>query len=115
MPMDHEDKYSKTYVVKINKYDTGNPEEFLRWRLILNEELKNHGYSGNYEMVMNLVQAMLAVKGGPKTSKTRHARPRSKQSILRSSFMIAQFFNWQSMLLISKVDGEIPLRGSAST
>jgi hypothetical protein len=29
--MDHEDKESKTYVVKVKKYDTGTPEEFLRW------------------------------------------------------------------------------------
>jgi hypothetical protein len=43
VPMDHEDKDSKTYVVKIKKYDTGTPEEFLRWRLTLNEQMKNHG------------------------------------------------------------------------
>jgi hypothetical protein len=60
VPMDHEDKDSKTYVVKIKKYDSGTPEEFLRWRLILNEKMKNHGYSGNYDMVMNLAQEMLA-------------------------------------------------------
>jgi hypothetical protein len=59
VPMDHEDKVSKTYVVKVNKYDTGKPEEFLRWRLVLNQEMKNHGYSGNYDMVVNLAQAML--------------------------------------------------------
>jgi hypothetical protein len=35
--MSHEDKESKTYVVKVKKYDSGKPEEFLRWRLILNE------------------------------------------------------------------------------
>jgi hypothetical protein len=54
VPMDHEDKESKTYVVTVNKYDTGTPEEFLRWRLVLNEQMKNHGYSVNYDMVMNL-------------------------------------------------------------
>jgi hypothetical protein len=37
VPMDHEDKDSNNYVVKIKKYDTGTPEEFLRWRLTLNE------------------------------------------------------------------------------
>jgi hypothetical protein len=63
VPMDHEDKESKTYVVKVKKYDTGTPEEFLRWRLVLNEQMKNHGYSGNYDMVMNLAQAMLVVRG----------------------------------------------------
>jgi hypothetical protein len=59
VPMDHEDKDSKTYVVKIKKYDTGTPEEFLRWILVLNEQMKTHGYSGNYDMVINLAQAML--------------------------------------------------------
>jgi hypothetical protein len=63
VPMDHEDKDSKTYVVKIKKYDTGTPEEFLRWRLVLNEQMNNHGYSGNYDLVMNLAQAMLAGRG----------------------------------------------------
>jgi hypothetical protein len=58
--MDHEDNDSKTYVVKIKKYDTGTPEELLRRRLILNEQMKNNGYNGNYDMVMNLAQAILA-------------------------------------------------------
>jgi hypothetical protein len=62
VPMDHEDKESKTYVFKVKKYDTGTPEEFLRWRLVLNSQIKNHGYSGNYNMLMNLAQAMLAVR-----------------------------------------------------
>jgi hypothetical protein len=57
--MDHEDKDSKTYVVKVNKYDSGTPEEFLKWRLILNEQMKNH-VCASYDMVMNLAQAMLA-------------------------------------------------------
>jgi hypothetical protein len=60
VPMDHEDNESKTYVVKVKKYDSGMPEEFLRWRLILNEQMKNHGYNANYDMVMNLAQEMLA-------------------------------------------------------
>jgi hypothetical protein len=29
VPMDHEDKDSKTYAVKIKVYDTGTHEEFL--------------------------------------------------------------------------------------
>jgi hypothetical protein len=63
VPVDHEDKESKTYVVKVKKYDTGTPEEFLRWILTLNEQLKNNGYSGNYDIVINLAQAMLAGRG----------------------------------------------------
>jgi hypothetical protein len=58
--MDHEDKESKTYVVKVKKYDSGTPEEFLKWRLILNEEMKNNGYTASYDMAMDLAQAMLA-------------------------------------------------------
>jgi hypothetical protein len=59
VPMEHEDKESKTYVVKVKKYDSGMPEEFLKWRLILNEQMENHGYSADYDMVMNLAHAML--------------------------------------------------------
>jgi hypothetical protein len=58
--MDHEDKDSKTYIVKVKTYDYGTPEEFLKWRLILNEQMKNHGYAGRYGMIMNLAQAVLA-------------------------------------------------------
>jgi hypothetical protein len=58
--MDHEDKESKTYIVNVHKYDSGTPEEFLKWRLILNEQMKNNGYTASYDMVMNLTQAMLA-------------------------------------------------------
>jgi hypothetical protein len=59
VPMDHEDKESKTYVVKVKKYDSVTPEEFLKWCLILNEQMKNHGYNTSYDMVMNLAQTML--------------------------------------------------------
>jgi hypothetical protein len=59
VPMDHTDKESNTYVFKVKKYDSGTPEEFLKWHLMLNEQMKNHGYS-SYDMVMNLAQAMLA-------------------------------------------------------
>jgi hypothetical protein len=89
VPMDHKDKDSKTYVVKIKKYDTGTPEDFLRWRLTLNEQMKNPGYTGNDAMIMNLAQAMLAGRGleamlserWSQDVKKRHASPRSKQSI----------------------------------
>jgi hypothetical protein len=60
VPMDHEDKDSKTYVVKVKKYDSGTPEVFLKWRLMLNDQTKNNGYTGKYEMIMNLTQSMLA-------------------------------------------------------
>jgi hypothetical protein len=40
VPMDHEDKESKTYVVKIKTYDSATQEDFLKWRLVLNEQVK---------------------------------------------------------------------------
>jgi hypothetical protein len=58
-PMEHEYNDSKTYVVKVKKYDSGTPEEFLKWRLILNEQTKNNGDTGKYDMFMNLAQEML--------------------------------------------------------
>jgi hypothetical protein len=60
VPIDHEDKESKTYIVKVKRYDSGTPEEFLKWSLILNEQVKNNGYGENYDNIMNLAQAMLA-------------------------------------------------------
>jgi hypothetical protein len=117
--MDHEDKESKTYVVKVKKYYSVTPEEFLRWRLVLNEQMKNHGYSANYDMVVNLAQAMLAGRSleaflnelwAQETNK-KHAKRRSRQRTLRNKFMIVQFLNWKSVLLTSKVDGEMSMRG----
>jgi hypothetical protein len=60
VPTDHEDKESNKYMVKVKKYDSGTPEEFLNWRLTLNEKVKNNGYDSNYDNIMNLAQAMLA-------------------------------------------------------
>jgi hypothetical protein len=60
VPIDHEEKYSKTYTVKVKRYDSGSPEEFLKWRLILAEQVKNNGYTDNPDNIMNLSQAMLA-------------------------------------------------------
>jgi hypothetical protein len=59
IPIDHEDKESKTFMVKVKNYDSGTPEEFLKWRLTSNEQVKNNGYDANYDNVMNLAQAML--------------------------------------------------------
>jgi hypothetical protein len=60
VPMEHEDKESKTYIVKVKKYNSGTPEEFLKWRLILNEQTKTNGFAGKHDIIMNLAQAMLA-------------------------------------------------------
>jgi hypothetical protein len=59
VPIDHSDKESKTYTVKVNIYDSGPTEKFLKWRLILAEQVKNNGYGENAKNSMNLDQAML--------------------------------------------------------
>jgi hypothetical protein len=61
--MDHEDKESKTYLVKIKKYGIVNPEEVLRCILTLNEQMKTHSYIKKYERVINLFREMLAGRG----------------------------------------------------
>jgi hypothetical protein len=60
VPIDHTDKESKTYTVKVKRYDSGPPEEFLKWRLILAEQVKANGYGDNADNSMNLAQVMLA-------------------------------------------------------
>jgi hypothetical protein len=62
VPIDHEDKESKTYTVKVKRYDSGSPEKFLNWRLIFAEQVKNNGYTDNPDNIMNLAQAMLMVR-----------------------------------------------------
>jgi hypothetical protein len=63
VPIDPADKDSKTYIMKIHKYDMGLPEEFLRWWMTLTEQIKADVYGGKYDMVMNLAQAMLHGRG----------------------------------------------------
>jgi hypothetical protein len=60
VPIDHTDKESKNYTVKVKRYESGSTEEFLKWRLILSEQIKNNGYEDNAENSMNLSQVMLA-------------------------------------------------------
>jgi hypothetical protein len=43
--------------VKIHKYDTDTPEEFLKWQMALMEKIKANGYGGKCDMVMNLDHA----------------------------------------------------------
>jgi exoribonuclease II len=37
VPIEPVDKDSKTYIVKIHKYDTGTQEEFIKWWMTLTE------------------------------------------------------------------------------
>jgi hypothetical protein len=45
--------------VKVKRYGSGPPEEFLKCRLILAEQIKNNGYGDNADNSMNLAQSML--------------------------------------------------------
>jgi hypothetical protein len=63
VPIEPADKDSKTYIVKIHKYDIGTPEEFLKWWMTLMEKINANGYEGKYDMVMILGQAMLHGRG----------------------------------------------------
>jgi hypothetical protein len=60
VPTNHTDKESKTYTMKAKRYDSGPPEEFLKWSLILADQIKKYGYGDNADNSMNLAQAMLA-------------------------------------------------------
>jgi hypothetical protein len=95
--MDHEDKESKAYVVKVKKYDSGTPEDFLKWRLILNEQMKNNGYTASYDMVMNLAQSMLvgrSLEAFLSERRSQEAKNRiRKAKDQMTKFMIAQFLN----------------------
>jgi hypothetical protein len=63
VPIHPMDKDSKAYIMKIHKYDTDTPEEFLKWWMTLMEHIQVTGYEGKYDMVMNLAQAMLHGRG----------------------------------------------------
>jgi hypothetical protein len=60
VPIDHTENESKTYTVKVKRYDSGPPEGFMKWSLILAKQAKNNGYGDNADNSMNLAQAMLA-------------------------------------------------------
>jgi hypothetical protein len=49
----------KTRSPRLKRYDSGSPEEFLKWRLVLADQVKNNGYGENHDNIMNLAQAML--------------------------------------------------------
>jgi hypothetical protein len=86
VPIDHTDKESKTYTVKVKRYDSGPPEEFLKLRLILAEQVKSNGYGDNADSSMNLDQSMLAERSleaflNEKRSKEANNRVRKSKTI----------------------------------
>jgi hypothetical protein len=88
VPIDHEEKGSKTYTVKVKRYDSGSPEEFLKWHLILAEQVKNNGYGYNPDNIMNLAQTMLA--GRSLEAFLNEKRPQEPKNRVRKSKIIAE-------------------------
>ena len=74
-------------------------------------------------MIMNLAQAMLAgrsLEAFLTESRSQEAKNRihkAKDQTLHTPNQIYDYaiFNWQFVLLTSKVDGEMPMRGREST
>jgi hypothetical protein len=110
--IDHEDKESKTYTVKVKRYDSGSPEEFLKWRLILAEQVKKNGYTDNPDNIMNLAQAILVGRSleaflnenAHKKRRTKSGNSRLWWNIPPRKCMTSPFSNCQFERLISKVD-----------
>jgi hypothetical protein len=63
--------------------DSGPPEEFLKWRLILAEQVKNTGYGDNTDNSMNLAQAMLAGRSLEAFLNEKHSQE-AKNSVRKS-------------------------------
>jgi hypothetical protein len=81
VPIDPADKDSKTYIVNIHKYDTGTPEELLKWQITLMEKIRANGYGGKYDMVVSLAQAMLHGRGLDAFVNERRAQMAKKRSV----------------------------------
>jgi hypothetical protein len=88
VPIDHTDKESKTYTVKVKRYDSVPLEEFLKLRLILAEQVKNNGYRDNADNNMNLAQAKLS--GRSLEAFLNEKRSQEANNRVRKSKMIAE-------------------------
>jgi hypothetical protein len=87
VPIYASDKDSKTYSAKIRQYDMGSTEDFLIWRKTLNTQIKNNGFAGNYEMVVNLAQVMLVGSSLDDFVKERRAQEKKNLTLLAKTTM----------------------------
>jgi hypothetical protein len=123
VPIDQKDKESKTYTVKVKRYDSGPPEEFLKWRLILAEQVQNNGYGENADNSMNLAQAMLAGRSleaflNEKRSQEANNRVRKSKTIAEHTpKQIYDFAIFELSIRAFDIqsDGGMPTRGREST
>jgi hypothetical protein len=121
VPIDHEDKESKTYMVEVKKYDSGTPEKFLKWCLTLNEQVKNNGYDANYDNDMNLAQAMLAgrsLEAFLNEKRSQEAKNRIRKAKTQPEHTPSQIYDFAIFELAIrdfKLDGEMTIRGRENT
>jgi hypothetical protein len=97
VPIDHEDKEYKTYVVKVKKYDSGTPEEFLQWRLILNEQTKTNGFAGKHDMIMNLAQVMMterSLEAFLTDRRTQESKNKIRKAKLQTEHTLNQIYDY---------------------
>jgi hypothetical protein len=114
----HEDKESKTYTVKVKRYDSGSPEEFLKWQLILAEQVKNNGYGENYDIIMNLAQAMLAgrsLEAFLNEKRSQEAKNKLSKIKTLTEHTPKQIFELSIRAFDIQVDGGMPMRGRENT
>jgi hypothetical protein len=97
--------------VKVKRYYSGSPEEFLKWHLILEEHVKNNGYTESPDNIMNLAHAMLAGRSLEAfLHEKRSQEAKNKVRKFKSPYSSCQFER-----LTSKVDGGMSTRGKEST
>jgi hypothetical protein len=96
-----------------------SPEEFLKWRLILAEQVKNNCYTDNLDNIMNLAQAMLARRNliaflNEKRSQEAKNRIRNTKTIAEHTpkqIYDSAIFELSILRLTPKLDGGMPTRG----
>jgi hypothetical protein len=115
VPIDHDDKESKTYTVKVKRYDSGRPEEFLKWHNILVEQVKNNGYTDSLDNIMNFAQAMPA--GRSLEAFLNKKRSQEAKNRVRKSNTIAEHTPKQiyDFAIFELSNGEMPMKDNAST
>jgi hypothetical protein len=104
VPIDAANKDSKTYNFKTRKYDMGLPEDFLKWRTPLNEQIKKYGFARNYEMAIHLARAILTDFSLDAFVKERRAQEVKNKTRLakKTTELTVQQFSRSGILILSQ-------------
>jgi hypothetical protein len=74
--------------------------------------MKNHGYNANYDMVVNLAQAILvgrSLEAFLNERRAQEAKNKTHKAKEQAVYTPQQIYD--CTILTSKVDGEMPMRG----